>query len=217
MKIFFLIGIVGCLFLAGPVQAQLQKGTKYLGGTISFGGSESRPEANAGVKEIQGHFYSNPSVQAGVFIKDKTMIGIGFGSDLNFIWVKGKPAQSLPIYKTNSQAYSLSPFIRHYKSLNTKWAVFLNSSVDLSLFNHRIVTDDFSIKDDGFGVGLQIVPGLSYWITPKFALESDINLLSLGAGYKDLYGTRNFYFNSAVTSDLSSYFSIRASWYFQKH
>ena len=216
MKIFFLIGIVGCVCLAVPVQAQLQKGTKYLGATVSFGGSQGRVEGGPGTTSIQNSFSANPSLQAGVFIKDKTMLGIGFGSALNFLWTKSKPAQSLPVYKTTYQVYSLTPFIRHYKSLSGKWAIFLNSSAQVSLLTNKIFTDNITVKEDGYSVGLQVTPGISYWITPRFALETDINLLSLGAGYQDLFNTKTLYFNSAVTSNLSSYFSVRASWYLHK-
>jgi len=213
MRVIFLIG---CLFLVARVQAQYQKGTKYLGGTISLNGTKSKPEADAGIQSIQSYLSLNPSVQAGLFIKEKAMIGLGFGTDLDFYWNKSKPSKSLPLYKSHTQIYTLSPFVRHYKSLNAKWAIFLNSSAEISLLKSKTITDDYTVKSDGYGIGLKIVPGVSYWLTPRFALESDINLLSLGAGYRNFYDSDTFYFNSAVTSNLSSYFSIRASWYLSK-
>jgi hypothetical protein len=106
--------------------------------------------------------------------------------------------------------------MRHYKSLNPRWAIFLTSAVDLAYRNFTQKSQDQKYSLDGFSGGLRLTPGISYFVTPRFALETDINLLSLGAGYQKFDGSESFYFSSAVTTSLTSYFSVRASWYIQK-
>jgi hypothetical protein len=149
------------------------------------------------------------------------MIGVGAGANLNLIKQKYLLPYEGDADKSNYAAYTLSPYIRHYKPLNTKWALFLNSSVNLSyLHSNRDIWDyDIwlrNVKRDGYSAGITVNPGISYWISPRFALESDINLLSLGVTYQDFNKVKNFTFRSVATSNLTSYFSVRASWYLQK-
>jgi len=214
MKKNLLLGLVGCLFLAGPVKAQLGKGTKYWGGTLSFSGvnNKSKNDFSSSVNQLS----LSPSIQAGKFIKDNRMIGLGLGATIYYLESKDSNNRPDSKYSTTENSYSLSPFIRHYKSLSPKWAIFLNSSAQLSYMTMKLKIYGDKRREDGYGAGLQILPGVAYWVSPRFALESDINFLSLGAGYKDFLGAKSVYFNSALTSSLTSYFSIRASWYLQK-
>ena len=222
MKKNLLLGILGYLCLSVPVKAQLQKGTKYVAATISSTGNgqhyKDRKDNSSGkINQIS----VNPSFQFGKFISDNKMIGVGAGANLNFIKQKSTTTFHSDTYKNNYAAYTLSPYIRHYKPLNTKWAIFLNSSVNLSYLHSKRDIWDYDIwlrdvKRDGYSAGITINPGISYWISPRFALESDINLLSLGVTYQDFDKVKSFTFRSVATSNLTSYFSVRASWYLQK-
>jgi len=216
MKKTILLGMLGCLCFAVSVRAQLQKGTKYVGGTVSFSGYNNRPNKEVDQPTNFNQISFNPSLQVGSFVKDKVMVGVGAGAALYFGWTKSKFSGALPDFKENRQTYSLSPFIRHYKSLSPKWAIFLNSSAEFLFLRSRMNVVPFDIIENGFAAGIQIIPGISYWISPRFALESDINLLSLSTGYRNFQDTKSLYFTSAATSNLNSYFSIRASWYLQK-
>ncbi|WP_159471053.1 hypothetical protein [Dyadobacter sp. 3J3] len=218
MKKTLLIGLTAFICYAGSVMAQLQPGVKYVGATINFNGYNQNSDFGYNNNNIKSNLISiNPSLQFGKFIKENRMIGIGLGT--NIILVNGKTLSSNVVYhgRTTNVAYSLSPYIRHYKSLSPKWAVFLNSSVVLTYSHNKSSGNQLpTTKTDGYAGGIQLTPGISYWITPRFALESDLNFLSLAAGYQSLWGEKNMYFNSAVTSDLTRSFSVRAAWYLQK-
>ncbi|HEV7380338.1 MAG TPA: hypothetical protein VGN64_11120, partial [Dyadobacter sp.] len=99
----------------------------------------------------------------------------------------------------------------------SKWAVFLTSSANIGLYRNKNESATNTTKTSGFSTGLNVKPGIAYWITPRFSLESDINLLSLEAGYSSFEESNSFYFRSAATSSLNGYFSVRAAWYIQKH
>jgi hypothetical protein len=121
-------------------------------------------------------------------------------------------------YKTYNNAYFISPFVRNYKSIGSKskWAVFLTSSADISFQRSKWEPDGRDgIKGKGFSTGIRIRPGIAYWVSPRFALESDINLLSVETGYMKRGESNSFYLRSGVTSNHNGYFSVRASWYIQ--
>lgn len=219
MKKNLLIVVLGLLCFTAPVQAQLQKGTKFAAATISLSGYNNRPKYDRGNVSNFNQISFNPSIQFGNMIRDHVMAGVTIGSSLYFAWAKSKPTTSLPDYKESRQSYTLSPFIRHYKSLGPKWAIFLHSAADVSFLHSRsniLSIESIDNRENGFSAGIRVVPGIVYWVTPRFALESDLNFLSLSAGYRSFQDNNSLYFNSVVTSDLSSYFSLRASWYLQK-
>lgn len=220
MKKTLLIGLTAFIGFVIPVKAQLQKGTKYLGATISFNGNHQSVDYTSSVNNNTSKysaFNMNPSFQFGKFIKDNRMVGIGIGTSMAFSKSKSSYSGQDNIYKSGNIAYNLSPYIRHYKSLSPKWAVFLNSSVNLAYLHFKNTSNGVAKKNDGYSAGLYLSPGISYWITPRFALQTDLNFLSLSAGYSHLPTAKNFYFNSAVTTGLTNYFSVRASWYLQKN
>jgi hypothetical protein len=211
MKKTLLIGILSLFWLNIPVKAQLEKGTKYLGGTINLGGSHYKPTLGGATNTNQVNF--NPSLQMGKMIRPNRMIGLEAAASWNIMSYKYENAGIEYKDGMNQSSYTLSPFVRQYKSINAKFAIFLHSALDLSYLRLKSQHSD---AQNGHGIGLRIMPGLSYWITPRFALESDINLFSLGVGYQDFLNTKSVSFKSAVTTSIPSYFSVRASWYFQK-
>ncbi|SEI81462.1 hypothetical protein SAMN04487995_2335 [Dyadobacter koreensis] len=220
MKKTLLFGIVSLLWLSLPVKAQLEKGTKYVAATINFRGTHQAidytPSVSANNSKYDA-FNLNPSFQYGKFVKENRMIGIGFGTSMAFSKNQSSYAGQDFVYKGNNIAYNLSPYIRHYKSLSPKWAIFLNSSLSLSYIHLRYSSNDEVTKTDGYAAGVYLTPGISYWITPRFALETDLNFLSLSAGYNHMPTSKNVFFNSIVTTNLTSYFAVRASWYLQKN
>ncbi|MCF0057919.1 hypothetical protein [Dyadobacter sp. CY356] len=220
MKKTLLIGLTAFIGVAMPVKAQLQKGTKYVAATINFNGSHQASDGlsnSANYDTKYSTFNLNPSFQFGKFVSENRMIGIGIGTSMAFSKSKSSYSGQDHLSKSGNIAYNLSPYVRHYKLLSPKWAIFLNSSVNLAYLHFKNTSNGEAKKNDGYSAGLYVTPGISYWITPRFALQTDLNFLSLSAGYNHLPTTKNFYFNSAVTTGLTNYFSVRASWYLQKN
>jgi len=217
MKKTLLLGIAGIFWLSTTAKAQLEKDTKFFGGTLAFNGySQKNDNGNIG-SGTSNSLSVSPSLHFGKFIKQNRMIGLSLGTDI----VRNKGKSWTPFSKSESLttvvSYSLSPYIRHYKLLSPKWAVFLHSSVALSYSHYKVAADyQETYKNDGYSAGIYLAPGIAYWISPRFALETDLNFLSLAAGYQSQPGESNIYFNSAVTSTLNSYFAVRAAWYIQK-
>lgn len=202
------------LFLAERAEAQFEKGTKHWGATIGFSGNSQHQNSGDFYKYSLNNHSISPAVQFGKFTKDNTMLGLRLSSSLSF----SKQEQSdrdIDFEGTNNfMSVTLSPFMRRYKSLSSKWAIFLQPGLNISYLRGTSKwTNSEKDHDDGFGAGAYILPGIVYRVTPRFALEADANVLSFNLNYSNLYSKNSIGFDAGFTSNIQQYFSIRASWY----
>lgn len=214
MKKILLLLLPGMLFLAGSAEAQFEKGTKHWGATINFSGSSRSYKTGDFIKSTQNNHGVSPAIQFGKFTKDNMMLGLRLTPSFTF----GKQTltdQGTDFEATNTfMSITLSPFIRRYKSLNEKWAIFLQPGLNVSYLRGTTDRSDAGKDhDNGFGAGAYVLPGIVYRVTPRFALEADANVLSLNLTYSNLNSTNSFGFNAGFTSNIQQYFSLRASWY----
>lgn len=220
MKKILLLGIAGFLSLAIPVKAQLQKGTKYAGGTISLNGAtyESNQKDD---KSISQHSYDHtiaPEIQAGYFLNNTTMVGLGLR--YNFQWTKYKSVQSES--RGTTHGLQLLPFIRKYKTFGAHWSVFLHAEIGPGYqWAHHKITGSFPEDSKGhfWQYGVSVKPGLVYQFPKKgWAIEGYANVLSLNANYIPFQnnGARNFTFNTGLSTGFPSYFTLRIAKYLSK-
>lgn len=218
MKKHFLLLLPGMLLLAGKAEAQFEKGTKHWGTTISLGGSLQTQKADSdyGTFKFNNHSLS-PAIQFGKFTKDNTMLGLRLSPYFNFSKRSQKNTNSDLEAHDNYMSLTLSPFIRRYKSLNPKWAIFLQPGLNFTYIRSTDkTTNSEKDHDDGFAAGAYILPGIVYRVTPRFALEADVNVLSFNLLYSNFPSSNSFGINAGFTSNIQQYFSIRASWYLTK-
>jgi hypothetical protein len=215
MKKLFLLLLPGMLLLAGSAEAQLQKGTVHWGATISADGAGTHSKGSSADSKTGNHSIY-PSIQAGWLIKDNRMFGLRLASSIVLRSTKFEDSGPLNHFSDNIYSLKLSPFIRQYKTINEKWALFLQSGVEGSYIWSVRKVDDISEKENGYGVRLYVQPGITYRISPRFAIETDLQLLSLALGYTNFAKSDGFNFNAGITSSISSYFGVRAAWYLQK-
>jgi hypothetical protein len=215
MKKLFLLLLPGMLFLAGSAEAQFEKGTKHWGGTISAVGSFSDFESHESIDSKTNSHTISPAVQFGKFIKDNTMFGVRLTPSFNFYKSDLTGPNLEREFKNNSMTINLSPFIRRYKFLSEKWAIFIQPGLNLAYVHAKTLSEEDNTTN-GYGAGIYIFPGIVYRVSPRFALESDLNVLSLNLNYLKMDDWHNFYFNAGATSNIQSYFGLRASWYLAK-
>lgn len=215
MKKLFLLLLPGTLLLAGKAEAQFQKGTTHFGATISAEGTGTHSKGNSTDYKTGNHNVS-PSIQMGWMLKDNRMFGWRLTSAIALR--NTKIEQSGPADRSSDNFYSLglSPFIRQYKTINAKWALFVQGGLEGSYSWSVSKIGDVSEKENGYGAGLYVYPGITYRVTPRFALETDLQLFSLNAGYSNFEKSEGFNFNAGITSGIGSYFGVRAAWYLQK-
>jgi len=149
-------------------------------------------------------------------IKNNRMFGLRLVSGISLRNTKFEDIGPFNKISNNSYSLSLSPFIRQYKPINDKWALFLQSGVEGSYLWSKYKVDEGAEKHSGYRAGLYVLPGITYWVSPRFAIESDLRLLSLSMNYTDFLESNTFNFNAGITSGINSYFGVRAAWYLQK-
>lgn len=214
MKKLFLLFLPGLLWLAGgAAHAQFLKGTGHFGVTVSAEGSVIDTKNTINLDTKSNTHYISPSIQFGKFIKDNTMLGLRLLTNINITRNRLTGADFDYDSKQTYATFNLSPFIRRYKFLGEKFGIFLQPGLNLAYINGK---GPGSGDDDGFGASAYIMPGIVYRISPRFALESDVNLLSFNLGYIKRKDWHSMYFSAGATSDIQSYFGLRAAWYFTK-
>lgn len=185
------------------LQAQISKGTGLLGGSINF--SSQKTENN----DAQ---YLNKSSAFGVmpaygkFIKQNLVVGgeLSYGNNSSTNKSPGNAEQ-----KQNTNAYGLGVFLRQYKNLGSSgFYLFLQSRLTGALTKGKTeyLSGYENTKSNGYNVALNLNPGISYALTPRFHVETGLNNL-LYAGYS---GSKTKT-NSGITTYKSSGFNAGAS------
>lgn len=155
-----LILLCGALFMGTLVQAQIQKGDIQLGGTIAFNSSEVGDFENNAFRILP---------QAGLFVSDLTSIGliVGYSSTSMDVF---NPVNSSISEVTNNN-FQFGAYARFHKSVVDNLYLFLQPSV---LFGTG--ENEFGAPTPGdtnsFNVALS--PGITYFLSPKFALELNL-------------------------------------------
>ncbi|MCE7065673.1 outer membrane beta-barrel protein [Dyadobacter sp. CY326] len=216
MRKLILFSLLSILCLASEVQAQLQKGTGYLGASISFTGQNGKNDYEPDGEHKLSTFAVAPTLRFGRFAKDNVMLGIGLTPNFYFLRSKSEFMNTESKTGVNNFSVTLNPYIRNYKSLSSKWAIFLHSGINLGYLRLKNSYDDNSKYENGYTIGVNLTPGITYWFNPKFSLEADVNVFSFGVNYTNFLNTNAFGISSGISTSLQQYFGVRASWYFQK-
>ncbi|SKB56098.1 outer membrane beta-barrel protein [Dyadobacter psychrophilus] len=216
MRKLILFSSIGILCLVGEVQAQLQKGTRYWGATISSNGEASNQKYYADYKSNAKYANIYPSLRTGWFFRDNTMFGVDLSPSISFSRSKNNLSGTESKYEYNGIAVNLTPYIRKYKSLSPKWLLYVHSGVNLSYVRTKNTNSDESEFKNGYGAGLNIVPGVAFRLTPRFWLESDVSVFNLNLSYVNFNDNNSVNFQTGLRSDIQQYFTVRAAWYIQK-
>lgn len=198
-----------CILCSSGGWAQVVKATKYWGAGISLSGSNTHTKEENTDNEYKSTQLSfGPSLQFGSFYKDNRLFGVALSTTFDGYSYKTENSDR---QSQNLTRIGLSPFLRQYKTLGTKWFLFLQEAVPMG---YTFYKNDFNTNDkNGFDAGISVVPGVSYKVSDRFLIESDINLLSLGLNYSDQPNSKSFSFQSSVTSGIQNTFGIRATWF----
>ena len=155
--------------------AQIQKGTMVLGGSIGFSTQKSDP-GSGGTTTINQNF--NVMSLFAKAIKQNFIVGgdITYGKYLN-----KQTLLSNAVYKTDNNSYGIGAFIRGYKNIGSSgFYLFLQSRLGADITNG---TNSYTgnpgpaTKNDnnGFDIRLNLYPGVSYAVTPKMHIETGLN------------------------------------------
>ena len=176
--------LFGILFLASYAEAQIKKGTLFLGGGISAG--IGKQETSTDQNKSDG-ISIYPAI--GRAIKDNTVIGIKAGYTSNNQHVN----QSSQFF----DAYSAGLFLRRYLGLGKSFYLFGEASVNYFHEKYKSApVPDYGNKSTSNGVSLDFLPGIAYAVNKRIHLELALNnLVNFSMGK-----TRLEYYSNGVSS-----------------
>jgi hypothetical protein len=166
-KLTLLIAIA--LFFLSSIQAQISKGSVWLGGNIGF--SNSKNETG---ESFKNNYYSiSPAI--GVAIKENLILGLQFNYDRS-------------VFKTefNDQTiehYGVDLFERKYWTIVKRFYAFGQFDLGYTKEKQKSIYGTSKEEINGWALSLGAGPGLSFELSRRFQLEtllSDLFYLSYG-------------------------------------
>ncbi len=151
--LLFSIGLI----MAGMLQAQIQKGDVQLIGSVSYLNVDNNGNGRSS-------FSITP--QAGLFLSDKTAIGLSLGINSSATDVINNGNGET--VELNSNLFVFGAFARFHKSVADNFYLFLEPSIAFGTGKE----DQFNAGEadrNTFTAGVR--PGLLYFLTPKFAMD----------------------------------------------
>jgi hypothetical protein len=160
----------------GSVNAQIKKGSVFLGGNI--GASTQKTESNGTTVNTMKGVTIAPVF--GKAIRENLVLGadIGFGLFKSKNSAQGSPSSS----DQQSNSYAAGFFIRQYKSIaKSDFYIFLQGNAGINYASNKYNTPPtfFDIRKR-YTISVSAYPGISYTISKRLQLETGFsNLLSL--------------------------------------
>lgn len=172
-----LLVTVSLLFIASLVQAQINKGSVLLGGSLSASTNKYKTDIPPGNDAHQTGFAFTPSV--GITTSTNTVWGISLG----YIHYKNESINTAGTTENNN--YNAGIFYRKYVVLGKGFYLFGQVNADYSPFKQTTEnTTSNESERKGWAVSLSASPGVAYAVSKRFHLEAGLNqLLSLSYGH----------------------------------
>ncbi len=222
MQKLLLTGLLFGLIGSAPALAQLQKGTTSWGGTLSLNGNGNSSH-NANDKSVFSSSRTHtlaPELQWGVFLNPTTLVGIG--TRYSLLWSSSRYVSSPSSEgesRSTQQSVQLLPYLRKYKALNERWALFLHAEAGAGYTwnSYRQQGDSNASSDnDYWRYILSVQPGAVYFF-PKggWAIEGYADILSLNASFvpsRENVG-RSIEFRSGVSTGFPRFITLRIAKY----
>src|SRR5581483_2243401 len=208
MKQTILLSLAILFCFIGSVNAQIGKGSLWLGGGIGY--NSSKTDNNVAVPQTQdNNFNFNPGI--GVAVKNNLILGadITFNSEVNkspnYVY------SSVPVTETKkTKTYGVGVFLREYFPVINRLYIFGQERV---YYSAGKTTDQYggnTDNDKNWGTGFSFYPGVSFALTKKLQLESGFNnLFNVNYSQAKVNGKQtNESFEIGATSNNSGYFTI---------
>jgi len=176
MKQRFLLALVFvCAFMVNT-QAQISKGSVWLGGSIGY---NHQKYGNDTPYTKTNNFNFSPAV--GLVVKDNLVVGI------SLTYGHGKTTNNGSEKERKNNDYGAGIFVRQYLPIVSRLYLFGEASANYEYSKYSSTSDylqnGISIYTSKTSIGsLNVTPGLSFAVTKKFLLETSLNNL-LGVAY----------------------------------
>ncbi|MES2477496.1 MAG: outer membrane beta-barrel protein [Bacteroidota bacterium] len=173
--------------LSISANAQIEKGTVFIGGRSSFSTSSSSASSPLGSRDSKSTGFSIEP-QAGYYVSKNWAIGLGLNvrtansttNDLNSVTTDFTKQQKQEYY------FGFNFLARYNKTLSKRFAFFVNGTLSTGIWNKEKNTTEqktgpttisnTTINEGNFGespnFNLDIRPGVTYFVTPKLGIEA---------------------------------------------
>ncbi|WP_343685986.1 outer membrane beta-barrel protein [Chryseobacterium gleum] len=191
--------LMGAVALFGLSNAQIAKGTSYLSGQVGYYHNES----NKFETQIKDDVIKILPT-AGYFVNNNLAVGLGIGykSAVTKYYVSGAVIANPYEIKYTDNAFVVAPFVRKYWTLSDKLFLFGQLQVPLEFgqekldFNSKgnggdpILSAPFTEKNNYTNIGVNIKPGLDYFLTKNWSIEATIGEFGYNTYKKDMEGAK---------------------------
>lgn len=186
------------LLFATVANAQIQKGNIQLGGTLGF----NTTEVDGSNRNI-----FNFAPRAGWFVSDNTAIGLI--STITSVNNDVFDPNSASIVKQKSNSFQIGAYARFHKNVVENLYLYLQPSLSFGSAKSElngVETGDSSI------MSLQLAPGMTYFLSDRFALEMNLGNLGYQRNKTDIGNTEQVANTFNLNLNLSS-FGLGMSYY----
>jgi len=166
---------------AMSVNAQIESGKLFVGGSLGFGTSGGSTEASGGGTTVTtdkpSSFNFNFIPQVGYMLSENLGVGLGIGYNYyKSSWVDTHNGKDYDMYSKTGK-FAFSPFVRYYKNTGDKAYAFGEFALPIGFGSNKTnswdgsnLVDDDPTKLMSFGVHLSV--GFNYFLNDKCALEA---------------------------------------------
>ncbi|ASZ10606.1 porin family protein [Chitinophaga pendula] len=158
------------LFGAKFANAQFKAGDVLVGGTLGANSKSTKVDGTSNKTTVTG-FTISPRV--GVALNSQWMIGIVANTELSNTKVKTANAEA----KVKSTLFAPGVFVRNYHTIGSSNFAFFGEATASYRYSKEPNSLGKDVKGNGFGI--EVAPGIAYFITKRFALEGKFG----GLGY----------------------------------
>jgi len=159
---------------------QISSGTTLLSGSLNFSSTNYRLNSNDDQTVKNNNFAFTP--KAGYFVSDNLVIGAGLGLNT------AKQKNFTTIY-SKVFGYSIGPFVRYYKFLGEKTALFGDAAINYAHNKAKALdsNQEFVPAYINENISASITPGFTYFASSRIGLEISLGYL----GYTKTLTERN--------------------------
>jgi hypothetical protein len=186
-------------------QAQITKGSTFLGGSVFYSKSENESENNGLYKSENSSLGIRP--QFGKAISTNKIAGLF----VNYNTQNNEQSSGNNISADKGKTYGGGIFLRNYYPLSSRFYLFGEAGLGVNFTNRERTNNSIlSSEDKSTGMTLAVTPGISFAAGKKLHLEASLNNL-----FSMDYSTTKtkYYDNAGVVSSSSkgNYFGAAAN------
>ncbi|SMG40560.1 hypothetical protein [Sphingobacterium psychroaquaticum] len=155
-----LLSIIALAFIGGTaVHAQGFKGKWFIMGEAGYGTQSDGNVKNYSVLPV-----------VGTFVAPTTVVGLGVG----YLGSEDKTGVLADVVKSN--AFIAQPLVRKYWGVADNFFIFGQAAVPVTFGKGTTEDNGTKVEQKFTGYGIQLSPGIDYFLSSKFSIEASFGL-----------------------------------------